>query len=117
MGAPWHLYLMAAIYILAGTLHFVYPTMYERIIPPWIPAKKMAVYLSGAIEIALGAGLFFIELRTAAIFGIIALLILFLPVHTHMLRDERSAMGIPSWILLLRIPLQGLLIYWAYSYL
>lgn len=108
---------MAAIYVLAGLFHFVYPSMYERIIPPWIPAKRTMVYLSGILEIVLGIALFFPELRTLALYGIIILLILFLPVHTHMLRDKKAAMGMPKWALLLRLPLQGLLIYWAYLYL
>ena len=117
MDAPWHYYFMACIYILAGIMHFVYPTMYERIIPSWIPSRKGAVYLSGVLEIAFGAALFFPATKNLALYGIIALLILFLPVHTHMLRDSKAAMGIPTWVLILRIPLQGLLIYWAYVYL
>ena len=108
---------MAGLYILAGILHFLYPSMYERIMPGWIPQKKLVVYLSGFMEIVLGLALLFIESRTVALYGIIALLILFLPVHTHMISNENARMGIPSWILLLRIPFQGLLIYWAYMYL
>lgn len=108
---------MACIYMLAGLMHFVYPAMYERIIPPWIPSRKGAVYLSGVLEIVFGAMLFFPSLRGAALYGIITLLILFLPVHTHMLQDRKAGMGIPKWVLWLRIPLQGLLIYWAYVYL
>ena len=98
-------------------MHFVYPAMYRRIIPPWIPYPMGMVYLSGILEIVLGAALFFPGASRLALFGIIALLALFLPVHIHMLRDSRAAMGIPTWILFLRIPLQGLLIYWAYVYL
>jgi uncharacterized membrane protein len=117
MVTPWHLKLMALIYILAGILHFFIPAMYERIIPQYIPKKKAVVYLSGLLEIAFGTALFFPELRTLALYGIITLLFLFLPVHTYMLRDKRASMGIPSWILYLRIPFQGLLIYWAIIYL
>ncbi len=108
---------MAAIYVLAGVFHFVYPSMYARIIPPWIPGKKSVVFLSGILEIVLGFALVLPELRTLALYGIIILLILFLPVHTYMLRDKTAGMGIPRWVLILRIPLQGLLIYWAYLYL
>ncbi len=117
MATPWHLYLMASLYILAGLLHFVYPRMYERIMPGWIPFPKAMVFLSGVIEVVLGVALFFSHARIPALYGIIAILALFLPVHTHMLQDEKAAMGIPSWVLWLRIPLQGLLMYWAYSYL
>lgn len=108
---------MALIYILAGILHFAIPAMYERIVPPWIPKKKAVVYFSGLLEIAFGAALFFPEFRTLALYGIIILLLLFLPVHTYMLRDKSASMGLPSWILYLRIPFQGFLIYWAVIYL
>lgn len=117
MAAPWHYYFMACIYILAGIMHFVYPAMYHRIIPSWIPFRMGMVYVSGLLEIGFGAALFFPGTSRLALFGIIALLVLFLPVHIHMLRDSHAAMGIPTWVLLLRIPLQGLLIYWAYAYL
>ncbi|MGB5404984.1 MAG: MauE/DoxX family redox-associated membrane protein [Robiginitalea sp.] len=117
METPWHLVFMALLYILAGILHFVIPAMYERIVPPWIPKKKGVVYLSGILEIVFGAALFFPDFRTWGVYGIMGLLLLFLPVHTYMLRDKTAGMGIPSWILYLRIPFQGLLIYWAFMYL
>jgi uncharacterized membrane protein len=117
METPWHLILMALIYILAGILHFVIPAMYERIVPPWIPKKKAVVYLSGLLEIAFGAALFFPGFRTLALYGIIGLLFLFLPAHIHMLRDKHASMGLPAWALWLRLPLQGLLIFWASLYL
>lgn len=117
MAMPWHFFFMASLYILAGILHFVLPVMYERILPPWARPKRMVVYGSGILEIAFGAALFLPEYRTFGLYGIIILLVLFLPVHTHMLRNSRASMGIPDWILLLRIPFQGLLIYWAYTYL
>ncbi len=117
MVTPWHFYLMACLYLVAGVLHFVYPKVYLRIMPPWIPGPKPMVYLSGLLEIAFGAALFFPGARETGLYGIIALLLLFLPVHVHMLGNRKAAMGLPSWVLVLRIPLQGLLIYWAFSYL
>ena len=117
MAAPWHYYFMACLYILAGILHFILPGMYQRILPSWIPRGRGVVLLTGLLEVAFGAALFYPALKTPGLYGIMVLLVLFLPVHTHMLKDARAAMGIPAWILLLRIPFQGLLIYWAYSYL
>ena len=117
MAPPWHYYFMASLYILAGILHFIYPAMYMRIMPTWIPSRKGMVYLSGVLEIAFGGSLFLPMASEIALYGIMILLVLFLPVHTHMLRDEKAAMGLPDWVLLLRIPLQGLLIYWAYTYI
>lgn len=117
MTHPWHFYTMAALYILAGGMHFVKPRMYARIMPAWIPAHIPLVHLSGILEMLFGAALFFPGAEQAGLYGIIALLVLFLPVHFHMLTDKNAAMGLPYWVRLLRIPLQGLLMYWAYSYL
>lgn len=117
MEAPWHLFLMACMYILAGTMHFIKPRMYERIMPRYLPAHRILVYLSGAAEIILGIGLFFPETRAIAIYGIIIMLAVFLLVHFYMLSSKKAGAGIPKWALILRIPLQFFLMYWAWYYL
>lgn len=117
LAYPWHLYLMAGMYILAGIFHFIRPKMYMRIMPRYIPNHKAMVYRSGAAEIALGVGLCFAMTKTVAIYGIIAMLIVFLSVHFYMLGNEKAGAGIPTWILVLRLPLQFGLMYWAFSYL
>ncbi|MDZ7613248.1 MAG: DoxX family protein [Flavobacteriaceae bacterium] len=115
--APWHFYVMAAMYVFAGIMHFVYPEPYVRIMPKFLPAPKKLVYLSGIAEVVLGIGLCIGNLQHIALFGIILLLLVFLVVHFNMLIDKSTAAGLPFWILILRIPLQFGLIYWAYWYL
>ncbi len=114
---PWHLYFMAGMYILAGIFHFIRPKMYMRIMPRYLPNHKALVYLSGVAEITLGIGLCFAFTKELAIYGIIAMLALFLLVHFYMLSNEKAAAGLPKWVLLLRLPLQFGLMYWAFSYL
>ncbi len=75
------------------------------------------VYWSGVAEIALGIGLCFAITKNLAIYGVITLLAIFLLVHFHMLSTEKVAAGIPTWILVLRLPFQFGLMYWAFSYL
>lgn len=117
MNNPWHLYLMAAIYIIAGINHFLKPKMYLRIMPRYLPNHKLLVSLSGIVEILLGIGVLFSATRAISIYGIIAMLTVFLLVHFYMLSNEKAAAGIPKWILVLRIPLQFGLMYWAWWYL
>lgn len=117
MQYPWHLYLMGAIYIVAGINHFIKPKIYMRIMPRYLPAHKSLVYLSGGGEILLGFLLFFPETKNLAIYGLILMLVVFLLVHFYMLSSEKAAAGIPKWLLLLRLPLQLFLIYWAWYYL
>jgi uncharacterized membrane protein len=108
---------MAAMYLVAGLMHFIKPKTYMRIMPQYLPNHKMLVYLSGLAEILLGIGLCFSITRTFAIYGIILMLAVFLLVHFYMLSGEKASAGIPKWVLILRIPLQFFLMYWAYWYL
>lgn len=117
MAAPWHLYSMAVLYIIAGIMHFVRPKIYLRIMPRYLPKPKLMVVLSGLAEILLGIGLCFSVTKDFSVYGIILLLTIFLLVHFHMLSSEKAAAGIPKWILILRLPLQFVLMYWAYYYL
>jgi uncharacterized membrane protein len=116
MNFPWHLYLMAFIYTLAGINHFRNPRMYQKIIPDYFSNPKLLNILSGCAEIILGVALVIPLLSTYAAWGIIALLIAVFPTHIYMYQDEKVRMGLPKWVLLLRMPLQLVLIYWAYLY-
>ncbi len=117
MNYPWHYLLMAVMYIIAGIFHFIKPKAYLRIMPRYLPKHKLLVALSGGAEILLGIGLLFQETKTAAIYGIILMLLVFLLVHFYMLSSKKAAAGIPFWALLLRLPLQFVLIWWAHFYL
>lgn len=117
MNEPIGLYIMAAMYVLAGAMHFIKPKMYMRIMPRYLPNHKALVYLSGFAEIGFGIGLCTPTLRAVSIYGIIAMLAVFLLVHFYMLSSKKASAGIPKWILILRLPLQFFLMYWAYMYL
>lgn len=109
------LYLMAAIYILAGINHFRAPEFYLRMMPPYIPNHELMILLSGVAEVLLGVLLLFGRTRKLASLGIIAMLIVFFTVHIYMLQERHTVFAdIPEAILWIRIPLQFVLIYWAY---
>ena len=116
MNLPWHLYLMAFLYIIAGINHFRSPGMYIRIIPPLFKKPKLINSLSGAAEILLGIFLMFPFSKRFAAWGIIALLIAVFPANIFMFQNKRAGFGLPKWILFVRLPLQIVLIYWAYQY-
>lgn len=116
MTLPWHLYLMASLYILAGINHFRKPHLYVRIIPPYFPNPKLLNVLSGALEILLGFLLCIPIFTTYAAVGVIALLIAIFPANLFMYLNEKARLGLPLWLLLLRLPLQIVLIIWAYQY-
>jgi len=114
---PWHQYLMGILLVLAGMNHFRKPKLYERIVPSYIPAAGTVVMLSGVLEMVLGFMLMNKNSQTEAAWGIIIMLILFIPVHIYMLKNQKASLKLPKWALILRLPLQLALIFWAYQYL
>ncbi|EAY31544.1 DoxX family protein [Microscilla marina] len=114
------LYIMAVLYILAGVYHFVQPKFYLKMMPPYIPAHKLMVDLSGIAEVVLGVGLLFEPTRHWAAIGVVALLIAVFPANIYMLTEKmagRKFRKIPIGFLWFRLPLQLALIYWAYLYI
>ncbi|MXV37348.1 hypothetical protein GO491_01460 [Flavobacteriaceae bacterium Ap0902] len=108
------IYIQAGIYMVAGINHFIMPKVYARIMPKAFSQPKLWVYISGVFEILLGLGLLFEPTRAVSAWGIIAMLAVFLWVHFYMLSPKFET-NIPPWVLWLRIPLQFVLMYWAYS--
>ena len=74
------------------------------------------VRLSGLAEILGGLGLLVPATRRTAAGGIVVMLVVFLDVHQSMLRHAERFPGVPKWTLWARIPLQFLLIGWAWTY-
>lgn len=110
------LFLMAALYIFAGISHFRTPKFFLKITPPWVPAPEKVNILVGAIEIILGIGLLFSMTRHYAAIGIICLLIAVFPANVfHFQKARRKKKQV--MVTLIRLPIQLLLIYWAYSFL
>ncbi len=87
-----------------------------RIIPLYLPYHKLLVYLSGIAEMIAGIGLLFIQIRTFSAWTITIMLVLFFPVHIHMLINKKAGLNLPKSILAFRLLLQFGLIYWAYQY-
>lgn len=108
------LYSMAIIYILAGINHFLNPRFYTAIMPKFFPAKSALNQLSGIAEIVLGIMLFFPATRLISSYLIIAMLVSFFAVHIPHLFSPPKFAANKYWILILRIPIQFLLIYWAW---
>ena len=107
---------MASLYIFAGIMHFRTPKMFLKITPKWVPYPKKVNILVGIIEILLGVGLFFESTRSLAAMGIIALLIAVFPANIYHFQQARKKgkLIIPT---LIRLPIQLILIFWAYSFL
>lgn len=65
----FQLYLMGGIYILLGFAHFTHTEFYRPLMPQFLPAHALLIYLSGFAEILLGLGVFFSLTRNYALWG------------------------------------------------
>lgn len=105
---------LGAVFVVAGLLHFVYPKVYERVVPPYLPAPLALVYVSGVAEVAGGLGVVFGGSRTRryAGLGLISLLVAVFPANVHMAvnPDQIPGLDIPPWMLWARLPMQPALI-------
>jgi uncharacterized membrane protein len=110
------LFLMAAIYIFAGISHFRIPKFFLSITPTWVPKPALVNLIVGVFEILLGLGVLFTESRTYALYGIIALLILVFPANIYHFQKARKKQKLVL-VTMIRLPVQLLLIWWAYSFL
>ena len=109
------LYILSGSYILAGIMHYVMPEFYIRIMPPYFSAPAFWVYLTGAIEIGLGLMVLVPKLQVRAAWGIVALLIAFLPVHVFMLQNSEQFADLgPEIGLWMRFPMQAVMIGFAW---
>lgn len=113
----WDLIIMSIIYVFAGAMHFIKPKMYVKIIPKFLPRRRLLNLIAGGLEIILGVGLLIEFSRSYSAVGIVFLLTTFFIVHINMLRGKDYSAGVPMWILILRLPLQFVLIWWAYLYI
>ncbi len=109
--------LLSLFFIGGGINHFVMPKPYERIVPPGLGDPATLVAVSGVAEIAGGVGVLLAPTRRAARWGLIALLIAVFPANLHMARHPEQIPGlrIPRLLLWLRLPLQPLMMWWAWA--
>lgn len=116
---PIFLYLMIAFYLFAGYNHFANPSIYSPLLPPYLSQwQDLINTISGIAEIVLAIGLLFPLTRIYAAYGIIFMLIAFIPAHIYMIQLGDFKLGkfkitpLISWIRLLII--HPILIGWVW---
>ncbi|MBD2677549.1 MULTISPECIES: DoxX family protein [Nostoc] len=110
--------ILAIAIILVGVTHFLIPEPYVKIMPPQLPYPLELVYLSGFYEILGGIGLLVPPVSQAAAWGLIALFIAVFPANINMAVNHIKLEYIPDspWVHVIRLPLQAVLIAWAWWY-
>jgi uncharacterized membrane protein len=107
--------LLGAFFMAAGTNHFVMPRAYRAIVPPALrPQAAAVVHVSGVAELAGGLGVLIPSTRRLAGVWLVALLAAIFPANVYMAVDHERFGRFPRWALLARLPLQPLMMWWAW---
>jgi uncharacterized membrane protein len=107
--------LLAAFFIGSGVNHFVIPRAYQRIVPPRLQGKAgRVVAVSGVAEVAGGLGVLLPSTRRLSGLWLIALLAAVFPANVYMAQTPERFRRIPRWALYGRLPLQPLMMWWAW---
>ena len=109
-------WLLTVFMVVAGANHFVAPAAYIAMMPSALPTPAALVYVSGVAEILGGLGLILPPTRRLAGWGLIALFVAIFPANINMAVHHLSLGGreVPAWALWARLPLQAVLVVWAY---
>ena len=104
-GRQFGLWIVFAWFAIGGIAHFAATALEMRIVPPWVPSPKAAVWITGVFELLGAAGLMLPRTRTLAGLGLFALTIAVTPANIYMLQHP-ELFHFPQWILIARLPLQ-----------
>lgn len=107
---------MVLLYIAAGTNHLIHPEVYKQIMPDWVPLHDAMIFISGICEIIFALFLLPPLTRRIAAWCIIALLIAVFPANIQMMLNYLHENKSGLWLTVLRLPLQIVLVWWAYRF-
>lgn len=106
---------LGAFVLLAGVMHFANPDFFNEIVPPWLPPNEAFwTYISGLAEVVIGMMLLRPSTRRRGALAAIWLFVLVYPANIYMTwdwRDRAASEQLVSW---LRLPLQFVMIWWAW---
>lgn len=107
---------LATFMVAIGLTHFAAPEGFVQIVPKALPAPLVLVYVSGVFEVLGGIGVLVARTRKLAGWGLIALFVAVFPANINMAVNHIEPVGthIPEALFWLRLPLQVLLIAWAW---
>ncbi len=109
-------WVLTAFMVAAGANHFVDPATYLGMMPAELPVPLTLVYISGVAEMLGGLGLILPQTRRPAAWGLVALYVAVFPANLNMAWNHLplGTHVLAPWMLWARLPLQLVLIAWAY---
>lgn len=112
----WIALVLGTFVTLAGVMHFVNPTFFDDIVPPWLPpSERFWTYVSGVAELIVGPMLLIPRTRRLGGLAAVILFVVVYPANLYMTwdwRDRSAGEQLVSW---LRLPFQFLFIWLAWK--
>ena len=100
--------------IFGGIQHFIKPDFYIPFVPEFLPFTMLVIYISGLIEILFGVLVLIKKYAKIGAWGILILMLLFLPIHVWDIFTDTPAIGSQK-AAFIRLPIQFLLIVIAWK--
>jgi uncharacterized membrane protein len=98
----------------AGIMHFVNPSFFNDIVPPWLPpSPEFWTYISGVAEVAIAIALICPSTRRIGALAAVWLFIAVYPANIYMVWDWRNEVASQQFISWARLPFQFLFIWVA----
>jgi uncharacterized membrane protein len=109
-------FILSFLLISAGILHLVKPNIFIKIMPSYVPFHLQMVYISGIVEMLCGLLLIFPQTQKIGAYLSIFLFIAVFPANIEMARKFYEVHHKYFWLTVTRLPLQIVLIWWAYQF-
>lgn len=108
---------MGYFYLIAGINHFLTPDFYFPLIPPFFTKPELVNLIAGIAEVLLGLGILYYPTRSRAAWGIVLMLIAFIPSHWYFIQIGaciEDGLCVSQWIGWGRlVVIHPILILWA----
>ena len=107
---------LTLLFIFTGVGHFTETGPMSQMLPPWVPARVLIIYLTGLLEFGIAIGFLFGKYRRYTGWVAAAVLVLFFPGNIYAAINH-IPMGGHAWgpvYLLIRAPLQAIIVFWVY---
>ena len=111
------LYLMAALYGVAGISHFTHTRFFELAVPKVLIYRRFIALFSGVLEILIAIGLLYTPARSMTAVFLMVFLVAIFPANIVQINYYSKKYQQPALLFwAIRLPMQLCLIYWAYGY-
>lgn len=107
---------LGILFIFTGIGHFIQTESMAQMLPPWVPERKLLVYLTGGLEFTIAVGFLVPKSRRFTGWVAAVVLVLFFPANIYAAINH-VPMGGHAWgpaYLFIRAPLQAILLFWVY---